>query len=404
LQPARLSFFIIFPAKNNLFEKFLLSYKFIIVKKQNEMSLIKNWNRDELLVLSFMLKMNWQVLFKVVHDFDSLKDLIESPYLPSYFSSNNKQGSLFDANIEDERDNAKIQIDTCRENGFEILTYWDEDYPNLLKEILHPPAILYILGKMSKADSFSISIVGTRRNTMYGKITAERFAEYFATRNIIITSGMANGIDTISHKAAIKAKGVTYAVIASGLDTISSYYHRQTAEKIVDSGGAVISEYPCGVKALPPYFLQRNRLISGISKATIVVESAFKGGALNTARYAFEQQREVYAVPGRLSDEKSEGTNRLIRKNVAAPALTPEEILEDLGIDNDAGVFNTQIARNFDSPDEEKIFNTLNMEPMQIDDIANKSGLSVSALNVKLLEMEFKGMVKSLPGKHYIRL
>jgi DNA processing protein len=134
------------------------------------------------------------------------------------------------------------------------------------------------------------------------------------------------------------------------------------------------------------------------------VESAYKGGALNTARYAFEQQREVYAVPGRLSDERSEGTNRLIRKNVASIAISPEDILEDLGLNTDEGIFSTEKARNFDSPDEEKIYNTLNMEPMQIDDIANQSGMTVSALNVRLLEMEFKGLVKSLPGKHYIRL
>jgi DNA processing protein len=368
------------------------------------MALIKSWNRDDLLLLSLVLKMNWQIMHKIVNEFDSLSDMLSSPYLPSYLSDKSKENSLFPENTDEEKAKAEQQISVCKENNFKILTYWDDKYPNLLKEIPHPPCILYTLGTMSSPDSYSISIVGTRRNTMYGKITAERFAEFFAARKIIITSGMANGIDTISHKAAMKAKGITYAVIASGLDTISSYYHRQLAEKIVDSNGAIITEYPCGIKALPPYFLQRNRIISGISKATIVVESAYKGGALNTARYAFEQQREVYAVPGRLSDERSEGTNRLIRKNVASIAISPEDILEDLGLNTDEGIFSTEKLRNFDSPDEEKIYNTLNMEPMQIDDIANQSGMTVSALNVRLLEMEFKGLVKSLPGKHYIRL
>jgi len=368
------------------------------------MDFINNWNREDLLLLSIMLKMNWQTMHKTVKDCNSMSDLLESPYLPSYLSDKSKEQSLFGANIEVEKEKAQIQIDLCNENGYEILTYWDEKYPDLLKQIPHPPCILYIYGTLSNPDSLSISIVGTRRNTMYGKITAERFAEYFASRKIIITSGMANGIDTISHKAAIKANGITYAVIASGLDTISSHFQKQVSEKIVETGGAIISEYPCGVKALNPFFLQRNRIISGISKATIVVESAYKGGALNTARNAFEQQREVYAVPGRLSDTRSEGTNLLIKKNVASPALRPEDILEDLGINTDEGIFSSEITRNFDSPDEEKIFNILNLEPMQIDDIANNSGMAVSILNVKLLEMEFKGLVKSLPGKHYIRL
>lgn len=367
------------------------------------MIVTKNWNIEDILTLSFMLKMNWQILLKAVKDFDSLADITTSQYLPGYITKAFNQESLFDMDIKQDKASALEQIEKCSQYGFKILTIWDQKYPILLKELIHAPVILYYWGELSQADSLSISIVGTRRNTMYGKITAERFAEYFAARDIIITSGMANGIDSISHHAAIKAKGTTYAVIASGLDSISSSYHRKTADRIVETGGAVISEYPCGVKALPPYFLQRNRIISGISKATVVVESAYKGGALNTARFAFEQQREVYAVPGRVSDEKSEGTNRLIKKNVAAPALKPEEILEDLGFTNGAGIFETSTVKSFDSPEEEKVFNTLNMEPMQIDELAIKSGMTMSLLNVKLLEMEFKGLIKSLPGKHYIR-
>ena len=367
------------------------------------MSLIKNWNIEDILTVALLPKMNWQMLGKTIEDFTSINDLFNSKFLPPYFKDTFRQSSLFEESMDNARKSAEKQIDICRKKGFEIVTVWDERYPKLLKEIVYPPSIIYVFGKLQPSDSLSISIVGTRKNTMYGKITAERFAEYFANRDIIVTSGMANGIDSISHNSALKAKGITYAVIASGLDCISSHYHRQNAKKIVDAGGAVISEYPCGVKAISPYFLQRNRIISGISKATIIIESAKKGGALNTARNAFEQQREVYAVPGRLSDAKSEGTNRLIKNNIASPALSPEYILDDLGFDNEFRLFDDKPSVKFDDPKEEKIFNTLNMEPMHVDEIASKSGINITELNVKLLEMEFKGTVKSLPGKHFIK-
>jgi DNA processing protein len=213
------------------------------------------------------------------------------------------------------------------------------------------------------------------------------------------------GIDTICHKAAIRAGGITYAVIASGIDCINPGYAKELADKIVDSGGAIISEYKCGTTALPGYFPQRNRIISGLSKATIVVEAPKKSGALITANFAFDQQRDVYAIPGNINSEKSAGCNLLIKISKASIALSPEQVCEDMGLNENErdNLFQENIDIQFSNKNEEAVFSKLTYEPLHIDALAADCSLDISNLLVSLLNLELKGFVRQLPGKYYIR-
>ncbi|MFW5662417.1 MAG: DNA-processing protein DprA, partial [Bacteroidota bacterium] len=219
---------------------------------------------------------------------------------------------------------------------------------------------------------------------------------------IVVVSGLAYGIDTTSHMAVVKAGGTTYAVIACGQDRISPQSSQKNADKIIEAGGAIVSEYRFGVPARPGYFPQRNRIISGMSDACLVVESGSRGGSLITAKFAFDQERDVFAIPGNISSQKSEGTNTLIKTNIAMPALTPGGVLEDLGIDFEKLDF-SEMKIKFDSSEEEMLYNKLSFEPVHIDTLADNTKLDISVILVRLLDLEFKGLARQLPGKYYIK-
>lgn len=320
-----------------------------------------------------------------------------TPWLVKYF-----QAGLFDdARVREARAAAEDQMQCCTKHGAQILTIWDDRYPALLARISYPPAVLYVHGGLQSADAIGIAIVGTRRNTQYGKLTTERFAERFANAGCVVVSGLATGIDTAAHQQTLRSGGTTYAVIASGLDCISPHYARNLAGEIAARGGAVVSEYPFGTKALPAYFPQRNRIISGISRAVVVVESGVKGGSLLTAQFAADESRDLYAVPGNITSEKSEGTNRLIQKQMAQPALSPEQVLADIGI---AAAPRQTIVHTFSNSIEERIYSALTLEPQHADDIAEQLGININEVLVNLLMLEFRGIIRQLAGKQFVRL
>ena len=226
---------------------------------------------------------------------------------------------------------AEKELAYCQQSGIQMLTYLDEAYPHQLKFIHDAPLVLFKKGPLDLNAQPNIAIVGTRRATDYGRDQAERFAQVLATQGINVVSGLAYGIDIAAHRATLKAGGVTTAVLAHGLDSIYPPRHSSKARQIFQEG-ALLTEYLTGTKPDAPHFPSRNRIISGICRAVLVVEAAEKGGALITARTAFEQNREVYALPGRLGDEFSSGCNALIRDQVAKLVTSPQEILEDLDI------------------------------------------------------------------------
>jgi DNA processing protein len=184
------------------------------------------------------------------------------------------------------------------------------------------------------------------------------------------------------------------------LDRIQPVSAARLAEQILEHGGAVLSEYPPGTRALPAYFPQRNRIISGLARAVLVVESGIPGGALLTAHFAFDQGRDVYAIPGNITSEKSAGTNMLIRRQIATPALSPEDFLADLGLTTLAPA---APAPTFHCPAEERLYALLGSEPLHIDVLSDRAGLPVHEALAHLLELEFRGLVRQLPGKYFIR-
>jgi DNA processing protein len=357
----------------------------------------KEWTIEDLLTLSFYKGINSKKIIDIISNYISYERLIKAN-LPDKLKLIFNQDALFDNNIN--REKAKYELDHIIKKGYNLYTFIDEDYPTLLKEIFDPPAFLFVKGKLQQSNAASISIVGTRRNSVYGRLATEKFAQAFVYNNIIVTSGLANGIDTIAHQTVVKNNGITYAIIASGIDKLSPSLSVKNSESIVESGGAIISTYHSSVSAKPGYFLQRNRIISGISKATLIIESAGKGGSLWTAKFSADQNREVFALPGRISDEKSVGTNKLILDNLAQIAISPEFILEELGFKSKTSKIENILK--FENPDEEKVYKLLNQNPTHIDELIDKLDYEMSQLLVILLNLEFSNKVRQLPGKHYI--
>ncbi len=364
--------------------------------------MIKNWNIKDILALLYSRRVNSREVKNIVDSYDSFTDFLigNSPIIKKI-----KPDTLFVKDADNIYEKVDSQLELCERNNVFITSVWDDNYPALLKEIHYPPLVLYVRGSLQDANTEAISIVGTRKASTYGMLATEKFVEAFVREGIIIVSGLANGIDTKSHLETIKNKGITYAVIASGIDRINPIISNKNAERIIEVGGAIISEYPCGTKALPAFFPQRNRIISGISRATLVIESAEKGGSLITAKFAFDQEREVFALPGNIFSDKSKGTNRLFAKNLAIPALSPEYILSELGIanENNISMFKKEQFEKL-GKQERMLIELINHEPKQIDDIAQQADMEISTLIVKLLEMEFQGLIRQLPGKYYIKM
>lgn len=365
------------------------------------MTLPNHWTEEEFFTLYLNKHLQANHIRNIIEKFDSL----------SKFSSNSSANYSYDEiNLFDDKEfTNKLKdfipklLDKCQELNIHLITFWDDHYPDLLRNINYPPILLFVKGDLNFIDKKSIAVVGTRRNTLYGKLTTERFVSYFAERDIAIVSGLAYGIDTIAHKTSLEHKGTTVAIVASGLDKISPHVARDLANKIANQGGAIISEYLPGTSARPGYFPQRNRIISGMCSATLVVESGIKSGSLITAKFALEEGREVFAVPGNISSEKSQGTNFLIKNDAAAPALSPELMFLDLGWDKFIFKANGQNSLKFDNDLEKKIFDYLSFEPIQIDELSNKINIEISQLLVNLLSLEFKGYIKELAGKQYIK-
>ena len=301
--------------------------------------------------------------------------------------------------IDSYKDSLHNEIQIITNLGGKIVTYWDKDYPKQLKNIYYPPLILYILGTYKQSDAQSISIVGTRKCTDYGKSITNYFSSELSKQNITIVSGMARGIDSIAHRSAIKAGGRTIAIIGSGLDVIYPPENRGLFNDIIKNG-AIISEFPIGTKPDAQNFPKRNRIIAGLSLGTLVVETKENGGALQTAEFALDQNKEVFAVPGNITSKQSNGTNNLIQRNGAKLVREPEDILIELELK-----LKPVIGENIPKPKldlslfEEKIYETLDAVPKQVDKIAMESKLSISETLVNLLSLEFKGMVQQLPGK-----
>ena len=298
------------------------------------------------------------------------------------------------------------EINALNSIGAEMYSFWDEQYPALLKNIYTPPIILYQLGKLIEADKSAIAIVGTRQATNYGKLQTERFAKELVEQRITIVSGMARGIDTYAQNAALKYNGRTIAVIGSGLDVVYPAENKNLFNKIhTEKRGAIISEYPLGTIPDAVNFPRRNRIISGLSLGILVVETRINGGAMQTVNFGIDQNREIFAVPGNLSIPQSVGTNYIIRKNMAKLVQKSDDIIEELQL-RIKPVLGKTVPKEIEglSLFEQKLLSALNSEPIHIDALAKNINMSVSECLVCLLTLEFKGIVKQFPGKTFARI
>lgn len=291
------------------------------------------------------------------------------------------------------------QIGKMEKSGIKAVSLDDPLYPEMLREIYDAPAVFYIKGDIQPEDKYSIAIVGSRKLTHYGRSVAENLSEDLASMGFTIVSGLARGIDSLSHKGALKAGGRTIAVLGSGIDVPYPPENKTLMDNITCSG-CVISEFVLGTPPDKENFPKRNRLVSGLSLGVLVVEAAADSGALITARYALEQGREVFAVPGNITSGNSEGTNYLI-KNGAVPVQKATDIIEELAPVL-KGFIRLKNKVKIEVSDEEKaLCNLLSGEPKQIDMISRESGLPASAVLAILLGLELKGAVKQITGKRF---
>ena len=295
-----------------------------------------------------------------------------------------------------------------------LMTFLDADYPQLLKEIPNPPLALFIIGDRALLSLPQLAIVGSRNPSAMGKENARQFARYLARAGLTITSGLALGIDAAAHEGALAANGKTIAVCGTGVDIIYPAKHRELAEKISQSG-ALVSEFPLGTKPDPYNFPQRNRIISGLSVGTLVVEAALRSGSLITAHAALEQGREVFAIPGSIHNPLVKGCHQLIRQG-AKLVETTDDILEELGslVNISMSAFNEQLDKQPDQQLEksdftpildaeyQQLLELIGYETISVDTLVIQSGLSVEVVASMLLMLELQSLIISQPGG-YIR-
>ena len=312
---------------------------------------------------------------------------------------------------------AAEEYDHAREAGASVLVPGDAQYPKRLLEIYDPPLALYLKGDAEVIDKVGISVVGTRHPTPYGVSMAERLACDLAAHGLIIFSGMARGIDTAAHRGALNAHGRTVAVWGTGIDEVYPKENRKIADQILESGGAVITEFPLGTFPAPQNFPVRNRIISGISLGVLVIEAAEYSGTRVTARCALEQGREVFAVPGNVTNKNSWGPNTLIKQGAKLVA-TWEDIWEELSPDvrlaltppEQPASSEQSSASLFEAaelpPSEKRVLALLKVdESVHIDLIVERLNayLSSSEIFEALFELELSGRIRALPGKYYVK-
>lgn len=294
---------------------------------------------------------------------------------------------------------AEKTAEECGLKNIRLCGYGSRDYPELLSQIVDPPTVIYYKGNFSPHDKYAIAIVGSRVSTGYGRSAAQYLAEGLASLGITVVSGMARGIDSIAHMGAIRKRGRTIAVLGSGIDVVYPAESRDLYERI-QGAGVVMSEFPIGSDPNRENFPRRNRIISGLCLGVIVVEAARGSGTIITAKAALEQGREVFAVPGNIDSMNSYGTNDLL-KSGAKLITCPDDVVRELGHVL-RGFIRTDRRKEIEITEEERqVCDILSLEPVHIDEITRRTGLSSSKVLGLLLNLELKSVVRQMEGKKF---
>jgi len=341
---------------------------------------------------------------KLYNYFPTMKDAWQAPLLElqkSGLEENISQEFIIERNKID----LNFELNKIQQEDINVLTIKDAKYPKNLQEIFNPPALLYIKGNLENLNNkFNLAVVGSRKFTAYGKQITPKIIKPLVQNGFTIVSGLALGIDALAHQETVANKGKTIAVLGSGLDKKSIYpaTNRYLAQSILDNNGTIISEFPIGMLPLKHNFPTRNRIISGLSLGTLVIEAAQSSGALITAKIALEQNREVFAIPGSLYNQQSKGANDLIKQG-AKLVTNHQDILEELNLQEVKHYVNNQ--KVLPETDEEKnILSIIGSEPLHIDQIIKNSNLPINTVTGTLSLMEMKGMIKNIGGQNYVLL
>ncbi|MCX5908088.1 MAG: DNA-processing protein DprA [Deltaproteobacteria bacterium] len=293
------------------------------------------------------------------------------------------------------------EIRSAEEKGAELITWEDAAYPDALKQIYDPPSLLYVLGSLAERDQRAVAVVGSRSPTVYGQAAAERITRGLSRQGITVVSGLARGIDSISHRSALAAGGRTIGVLGCGIDVVYPPENRELFGEVA-AQGAVVSEFPLGTPPDRDHFPIRNRIISGLSLGVAVVEATLRSGSLITARFALEQGRDVYAVPGNVDSPRSAGTNRLIKQG-AKLVTQAEDILEEILPRFSAEPPVPPVPPKL-SAEEEKVYALLGHQFLHVDEITSQSGLPTAKVAAILLSLELAGHIRQIPGMRFAKI
>jgi DNA processing protein len=301
----------------------------------------------------------------------------------------------------------RISLETEMERldryGVAALTWKDPGYPARLKEIYDCPPLLYVRGQLLPQDEWCLAVVGTRKPTLYGRQVTQELASELARRGVTIVSGLARGVDAEAHRAALEVGGRTLAIFACGLDIVYPSEHARLAQQIM-SQGALLSDYPLGTRPKAEHFPRRNRIMSGLSLGTLIIEAGETSGALITARLALEQNREVFAVPGSILSPASQGTNRLIQDG-AKLVRSYTDVLEELNLTARVQPQPEQLEMKELLPvddTEAALLKRLSAQPTHIDEVCRESGLPISVVSSTMALLEIKGLVRQVGAMNYV--
>lgn len=340
---------------------------------------------------------------RLLEQFPSLQSLFENPRAAKNISDRSYQ-SLLAPNW----DLVEQDLIWFSEPDRHIVTIQDERYPPLLKEIVDPPSILFVQGDAGLLSEWQLGIVGSRNPSRLGRDNAFEFSRFLAHGGLTITSGLSDGINSAAHQGALAVEGKTLSVMGSGLDRAYPEKQYALAQDIVQEG-ALVSEFALGTPLRPENFPRRNRLISGLSLGVLVVEASSRSSSLGTARMALEQGREVFSIPGSIHNPLAKGCHQLIREG-AKLVEKAEDIIEELGaLAGAVEVLETKEATVNNGPqtldsDYQLLFTCLGYDPIEIDTLAEQSGLTVDIVSSMLLLLELEGQVASLSGGRYVRM
>ncbi len=332
--------------------------------------------------------------FKTIEDvFD--KEIVKNISFDAEFS--NLKSKLLNLDSEEF---SKTILNELYKFGITAITYVSKDYPEKLKNLSDPPLVLYAKGDISLLGKKSVAIVGTRKPTDYGKIVCEKFTKTLSSSGLVTVSGLAYGIDTVVAESTLAVGGKTIAVLAGGLDSIYPFQNKELAQKI-SQNGLLLSEYRPKVKPTNYYFINRNRLVSGLSLGTLIIEAGKSSGTMTTAKFALEQGKELFVVPGNINSVQSEGTNNLIDEMPDTFTISPERVLFKLKVKKKEA---EQISNNQVDILESNILKELESGELSFDSLCEKTGASSAQLAAKLIKLEMFGLVKKGASNTYYKI